>query len=106
MAKLLEQEQGYVDAARGALLEQLPHVGTLAYVAFVVWLPDSDEFLCQIQSGKDATAYKWVMGRPELARRFPRLKRARAIADEKEGATVAILFETDRQFMVSAIEAD
>lgn len=45
MAKLLEHEASHVDTAKAALKAKPPGSESPSYVAFVVWLHDSDEFL-------------------------------------------------------------
>lgn len=104
MAKLLEHEALYVDAAKASLQAKLQGSESPTYVAFVVWLPTSDEFLHKHEKNNDATAYQWVKGVPAAAKFFSRLKRAQAIADEKEGAGVVILLETEKQYMAIEIE--
>ncbi|WP_193061050.1 hypothetical protein [Halomonas sp. 3A7M] len=104
MAKLLEHEAVKVEAAQAALQAKLPGIDSPSYVAFVVWLPASDEFLHKHDKNNDATVYQWVKGIPAAAKWFPRLKRAKAIAAEKEGAVVAVLLETEKQYMAMELE--
>lgn len=58
------------------------------------------EFLHKHQKAKGVTLYKWAKSLPELAHPFARLKKAEAIAAEKEGAEIVILFETQRQYVL------
>lgn len=104
MAKLLDHEAEFVDRAKARLQAENPDLGSSNFVAFVVWLPDSDEFLNKHQKNNDSTVYKWVRGIPDLARRYSRLKKAQAVASEKDGAVVAILLETDKKYVVSQLE--
>ncbi|WP_075881818.1 hypothetical protein [Vreelandella massiliensis] len=104
MAKLLDHEAPFVEAAKEQLKAERPHISNPVFIAFVVWLPDSDEFLNTYHKNSDATAYQWAKGVPGMARRFSRLKKAQSIVDEKEQAVVAVLLETAKQYAVVPIE--
>lgn len=100
MAKLLENEEVLVGKARAEMQEAMGTGEPLSFVAFVVTLPESDEFLHKHQKAKGVTLYEWAKSLPELAHPFARLKKAEAIAAEKESAEVGILFETQRQYVL------
>lgn len=100
MAKLLENEEAVVGKARAEMQEAIGTGEPLSFVAFVVTLPESDEFLHKHQQAKGVILYEWAQSLPELAHRFSRLKKAEAIAAEKEGAEVGILFETQKQYVL------
>lgn len=100
MAKLLENEEILVGKARVEMQEAMGTGKPPAFVAFVVTLPERDEFLHKHQKAKGVTLYKWAQSLPELAHPFTRLKKAEAIAAEKKGAKVGILFETQRQYVL------
>ncbi|OJA04982.1 hypothetical protein [Halomonas sp. QHL1] len=100
MAKLLENEEVLVGKARVEMQEAMGTGEPLSFVAFVVTLPGSDEFLHKHQKAKGVTLYEWAKSRPELAHPFARLKKAEAIAAEKESAEVGILFEMQRQYLL------
>nr|WP_289073826.1 hypothetical protein [uncultured Halomonas sp.] len=104
MAKLLEYEERLVGAACIELERNMPKGASPEYVAFVVWLPETDEFLNDYRQDLDAFVFQWAKGLPELAKRFTRLKRAESIACQKDGAKVVALFETNRKYAV--IELD
>lgn len=99
MAKLLEHEALHVEVTKSALQARQPEIINPSYVAFVVWLPASDEFLQKHDKSNDATVFQWVKGIPAAAKRFSRLKKAKVTAEEKEGAVVAILLEAEKQYM-------
>ena len=103
MPKLLEYESTVVERAK---LGVPPSVREVTFVAFVVRLSGSDEFLHRYLLHNNVSTWIWTKSRPAMASRFPRLKRANQVAAEKEGAEVAVLFETPRQFLVLPIEAD
>jgi hypothetical protein len=102
VAKLLESERELVDSAREQVREMLG-ADTASFVAFVVTLPGSDEFLHKHRSAGGVSVYEWAKSRPEMAHRFSRLKKAEAIVAEKGEARVAVLFETATQYGVVTV---
>lgn len=104
MAKLVGNEPGIVEAARIKIPNSVAPQDAIAFLAFVVWIPDSDEFLQTYHTEGDVWTWQWIKGMPILAFRFPRLKRAQRVAWEKPQSVVAVLFDTPRQFTVVPID--
>ncbi|KPM75563.1 hypothetical protein AOG28_16405 [Cobetia sp. UCD-24C] len=63
-------------------------------------LPDSDEYLAIHEKKSSNTAYKWVTSQPSSAVIYQRLIKARRVAQDKEGAIVAMIFEDTQQIYV------
>lgn len=99
MAKVIEYEKKHVDEAQVELDARFPKE-ELKFVAFVIKIPESDEFLINRINNKDFSQYQWGKGLPMKAQRFTRLKVAQKIAKEiGKGATAEILFEGNTIFM-------
>lgn len=103
--KILNTEMPYIESALGDLQSQSEEPISLdSFTGFAVLLPASDEFLGGYDKKADATAYKWVTGSPGQAIRFPRLKRALAVAAQKEGAATIMIFESNNRYYVMEVQ--
>ena len=99
MAKIIDSERPFIEEA-----QQSMHP-SFEYVAFVVCIPESDEFLVQEERvSKGVERLLFGRGVPGKAKRFVRMKKAMKVAEEKAERRVAMLFENDNQFQIKVIQ--